>query len=168
MTVPTAPSAPETLLAGPRVLWKPKYVWTAVAVVAVLQLGVAGMRHSFVSSEVRPLHRQLAELPMTLGDWTGKDVTLEKRIVDAVGADQLVDRAYTYRDGTKLTASCAVWLSPTEWVPHRPPLCYAANGWKSIQSQSLALPNHPEVKIAVDTFEQSGARIVVAYWYQLE
>src|SRR5579864_9824389 len=102
MASPTVPSVSDSGMAGARALFRPKYIWTAIAVVALLQVGVAAMRRTFVATEVRPLHHQLSELPMLLGNWKGKDVTLEKRIVDAVGADQLVDRMYTHSDGTKL------------------------------------------------------------------
>src|SRR5579864_5258372 len=102
MASQTIPSASDTGLAGARALFRAKYIWAAIAVVALLQVGVAAMRRTFVAAEVRPLRHQLTELPMTLGQWKGKDVTLEKRIVDAVGADQLVDRMYTHSDGTKL------------------------------------------------------------------
>jgi hypothetical protein len=162
------PTSAETGLETLRTLAAPKFIWAAIAVVALLQAGVVALRWSFVSTTVRPLRHELAELPRVLGKWTGKDVSLDRRIVQAVGADQLVDRLYENADGTKFTVSSAVWSSPSEWVPHRPPLCYAANGWKPARSQIVALPNRPNAKIAIDTYEQSGERIVVGYWYQLE
>jgi hypothetical protein len=162
------PTSAETSLESFRTLATPKFIWMAIAILVLLQAGVVALRWSFVSSTVRPLRHELAELPRTLGKWTGKDVSLDRRIVEAVGADQLVDRLYADADGTKFTVSSAVWLSPSEWVPHRPHLCYAANGWKPVRSQIVALPNRPKASIAVDTYEQSGERIVVGYWYQLE
>jgi uncharacterized protein DUF3485 len=162
------PASAETGLDSLRTLATPKAIWTAIAVVALLQAGVAALRWSFVSSTVRPLRHDLAEMPRVLGTWTGKDVTMDRRIVEAVAADQLVDRMYENAEGTKFTVSSAVWLSPSEWVPHQPPKCYAANGWKSVRSQIVTLPNRPNATIAIDTYEQSGERVVVGYWYQLE
>ena len=153
---------------GLRAVATPKAIWRAIAVVALLQASVYGLRWSFVSSETRPLRHALADLPQALGPWNGKEITMDKRIVDAVAADELVDRSYEASDGTRVTVSSAVWLSPTEWVPHRPPLCYAANGWKTVRSELVPLPGHKGATIALDTYEQSGERVVVGYWYQLE
>jgi EpsI family protein len=53
--------------------------------------------------------------------------------------------------------------------PHAPRICLPGSGWLETSSNlvSIAVPGRPEgIPVNQLTYEKSGARIVVLYWYQ--
>jgi EpsI family protein len=144
-----------------------KHVWMALVVVATLEGGVAIYQSSILPSKVRPLRHALGELPRTLGNSTGKSIPVESIVLDAVGAEQQVDRLYTSIDGRSVSVHCAAFRPTADWTPHDPPVCYRANGWNLLSMSTRSLPDRPHAQIALQTCEQHGERVTVAYWYQM-
>jgi hypothetical protein len=145
-----------------------KYVWITLAAVAVTQGGVAALQWSLVPTRVRPLRHALSELPLTMGAWTGKDNEVDQRLFQAVGAEQQVNRLYTNSARDVLYVHSAVWMSSADdWLPHLPQVCYAGAGWLPVENSIISLPNRPDLRIAVQTFERAGQRVKVGYWYQM-
>jgi hypothetical protein len=145
-----------------------RHVWRALVVVAILEGGVAIYQWSILPSTMRPLRHALGELPLTLGRSTGKDVPVESIVLDAVGAEQQVDRLYTSINGGTVSVHCAAFRPTGDWTPHDPPVCYRTNGWNVLSSSTRSLPDRPHVQIALQTCERPGERVTVAYWYQME
>jgi hypothetical protein len=144
-----------------------RHVWIALVVVAILQGGVAICHWSILPSTARPLRQALGQLPLALGRSTGKDVPVESNVLDAVGAEQQVDRLYTGMDGTTVSVHCASFRPTEEWTPHPPAVCYRTTGWSLLESSTRSLPDRPQARIGLMTCEQSGGRVTVAYWYQM-
>jgi EpsI family protein len=152
---------------GPKNIGWSKHVWIAFVVVATLEGGVAIYQSSLLPSKVRPLRHALGELPLTLGSWTGKNTPVESIVLDAVGAEQQVDRLYTSIDGRTVSVHVAAFRPTGDWTPHDPPICYRSNGWKLLLMSTRSLPDRPQLRIALQTCEQHGERVTVAYWYQM-
>ena len=57
--------------------------------------------------------------------------------------------------------------SPDDWTPHLPAVCYRGSGWNLVQESSISLPNRPDSRMAVQTFERAGQRVRVGFWYQM-
>jgi hypothetical protein len=144
----------------------PRAIWAAVAVLAVLQGGGAAIERAFFPSAVRPLSHKLSELPMTLGHWSGTEVTLDSKTFAAVGADDQVARVYK-NGGEAVLVHSAAFQSHDDWTPHRPEICYSGNGWELLDSRTVSLPNVPNFA-TIQTYQQSGQRVVALYWYQTD
>lgn len=145
-----------------------KYVWISLGALVVIQGAVLALERSFLPSTVRPLHRALSELPESLGSWTGSDYELDSRTFATIGADQLVNRWYKNASGDVISAGCATWVSTSPGMPHSPEECYPGAGWELVESHTMALPGHPDARIALQTYRQSGQRVVLAFWFQMD
>lgn len=143
-------------------------IWTAVVVVALLQGGSIAIERSFFPSSVRPAHHKLSDLPLSLGRWTGTEMPLDPTTFAAVGANDQSARVYKNSAGEALFVHCAAWIAQDDWTPHLPEVCYAANGWELLQSHTVALAGTPSASVAIQTYQQPGQRVMVAYWYQME
>jgi hypothetical protein len=159
---------------GPPVDRKPvlltRAIWSAVAVVAVLQGGSIAIERSFFPSAVRLPHHKLSELPLTLGHWTGTEVALDPKTFAVVGAHDQSARVYknSADGGDAIFAHCAAFLLQDDWSPHLPEVCYTTNGWELLHSRIVALPGSSSARVAIQTYQQSGQRVMVAYWYQTD
>jgi hypothetical protein len=161
------------LASEPSVEMKPVFltrvIWTAVAVVALLQGGTIAIERSFLPSAVRQPHHKLSELPLKLGHWTGAEMSLDPTTFAAVGAFDQSARVYKNSgSGDAVFAHSAAWTLQDDWTPHLPEVCYTANGWELVQSRTVALPGLPNARIALQTYQQPGQRVMVAYWYQMD
>jgi hypothetical protein len=145
-----------------------RFVWIALAVVALVQAAVIAVERSLIPSTVRPLRHAVSEFPLVIEHWTGKEAELDPRIFAKIEADGLINRIYTNPAGETITVHCASWVSTHPGVPHPPELCYTSNGWKLLQARTATLPGRPDVRIAVQKYELSGQRVLVIHWYQMD
>jgi Protein of unknown function (DUF3485) len=145
-----------------------RYVWIAVAIVAVIQGGGFALERAFFVSRVRPLHHSLAELPLALGPWAAKDQNLDSKTFPSVGAEEQSERLYKTAAGDAIFVHRAAWIVQDDWTPHIPELCYTSNGWELSQSRLAPLADGSGVLIAIQHYQQGTQRAAVAYWYQLD
>ena len=71
-------------------MFEPLRFWSMLGVLCAAAISLHLVSHG---EPVMPSH-SLANLPMALGSWTGRDLPIEQRILDAVGVDDHVSRAY--------------------------------------------------------------------------
>jgi hypothetical protein len=155
----------------PRAARWTKATWAAIAAIVVLQGAVAAFERALIPQSTRPLRHPLLDRPTLLKDspWKAKNVPLGQKEFVGIGADEVLDREYTNSSMNVVARShVAVWLSSDEWAPHIPDQCYQANGWKRIKGGVVSLPERPDVKVAMSTFERSGQTVRIAYWYQMD
>jgi hypothetical protein len=145
-----------------------KFVWIALAAVALLQGTAFALEWLWLPSTVRPLRHKLSELPLAIGHWTGKSADLDPRIFVKLETDDLVNRLYTNPGGDVMAVHCAAWLSTTPGMPHSPEECYSSNGWKRLEARTATLPGHPNVSIAVQKYSRADQRVVLVFWYQMD
>ena len=71
------------------------------------------------------------DLPTTLGEWKGEDVTLDPDVFRRLGAETTVDRNYSDGHGGVASVHVAVFQNPRRIIglPHPPEVCYPAAGW---------------------------------------
>jgi hypothetical protein len=143
-------------------------VWTALAVVAVLQGGGFALQRVFLTTAVRPLHHRLSELPLVLGPWTGRDLSLDPNAFPSVGAQEQSERLFTNSTGEAVFVHCAAWMSQDDWTPHIPELCYTGNGWELVQARALTLAGRADAPMVIQHYQEGSHRVAVGYWYQFE
>ncbi|MFC1766569.1 exosortase-associated EpsI family protein [Planctomycetota bacterium] len=89
---------------------------------------------SLLSSDV------LADLPMQLGEWVGRDVPLDEIIVKRTDADALIHRQYTQNTGVKsVLFYVACGTNMWEMARHEPRVCYPAAGWELVDCRTEEL-----------------------------
>ncbi len=149
-------------------------LWIIAATLLVLQGGAFFLLQRARSSEVRPLHRKLSDLPFDIvtkdgnkeSVWQGKDQILDEELTKTVGARQSIGRLYQNAAGQGISVHMADWDSlqhPT--LPHPPSICYVASGGKIISRQPIEIAAPEPIKAELMVVERGGVRTLALYWY---
>lgn len=116
----------------------------------------------------------LKQLPVRIGDWTGRDVPLDARVIKATDTDDHVNRVYV-RSGAreKVNLWVAYGVRFRDLMPHRPEVCYPGSGWTFQEKQELTLdtPDGTPLVCRLLTFTRGGLRndrITVLNYYILD
>lgn len=158
-------------------------------VLAIGQLTVLYIKRGYTIGEVTPPARDLASLPLQLGNWTGVDVPLDERLQQYLQARVGIDRVYTNHVGEQVAAH-VVWTDDYIKV-HFPEQCYRESGWEHIDTKSLQVETESELQASTGdapveqsevqledasgrefpakllVFERDGRRTQVLYWFQM-
>lgn len=105
---------------------------------AVVLLCCAGAGRHFVQGKVEaamgqmlPLSQPLSTLPLKVGLWEGRDLSLDDDVRQMTGDDDFINRVYTRSD---LSRSVRVYVGyigrPRARMGHRPDICYPAQGFQ--------------------------------------
>ena len=163
---------------------KPGYV-TAALVVVVLLL-VSGIGYRAVASRlsnfigIAPLPQgTLAQLPLQVGDWVGRDAPVDEETIEIADVDDYVNRFYERRDG-KAAASLyvafrrrdvAYGVPVRDLMPHHPKVCYPATGdWTLEESQEVVLEGADGLTLPIEMLrfrrgDLQVERVAVACYY---
>jgi len=72
----------------------------------------------------------LAQVPLQIGEWTGRDVPADERIIIATDTDDHLNRTYVRRERRD---TVSLWVAYgvrfRDLMPHRPEVCYTGSGW---------------------------------------
>ncbi len=131
----------------------------------------------FTSAGYRPHDIQvpdvkLAELPRQFRTdtsvWTGTEVELDERLVQAIGAHDVVSREYRNADGLAVSVHCSVITDVVNGVDHLPDVCYEAAAWRIVNRETKSIDSSPSPATARKmTVERDSAREYVYYWYRM-
>ncbi len=81
------------------------------------------------------LSRPLAEIPMQLGRYIGKDIPLETEIIKAAGVDSFIQRSYLDPvSRQRVLLYIGYWGKENIGMGHGPEVCYPAVGWETDQA----------------------------------
>jgi EpsI family protein len=137
-----------------------KAVMAAVVTASLLMLA-SGLTHRRLAATLcvptgaRPIEpATLAPFPLQIGDWRGRDVPLEERILRKTGTDAHLNRRYSRRDGLEsvsLYVACGVRVE--EVMGHYPEVCYGGAGRLLKKRDSLEIPLDDGTKIPCNVFQ---------------
>jgi EpsI family protein len=141
---------------------------------AMLTLGLAARAglERMEAIERPPLRRPLASLPMTLGDWAGRDVPVAPDIVERAQTTEYLNREYVDRrnPGRRLT----LWINYSEFgtnLRHTPEICLPSSGWEKVESQTreLRVPSGDGRDLRVTRLGYAQGELVkhVGFWYYI-
>ena len=100
------------------------------------RLQAARLRHYAGSASLPP--GTLARLPLQIGNWSGRDVVLDSRVVEKTDADQVLNRVYDRASSRQsVTLFIAYGVRFRDLMPHRPELCYPRAGWTLLRKEPL-------------------------------
>lgn len=111
-------------------------IWPAAVVLCLVLIGAGTLnrvvRASRASSaaEVTPPAQPLADIPIALGPYVGRDVPLDSDVLRAAKVDAFIHREY--RDtisGRSLLLYVGYWGRENVGMGHGPEVCYPAAGW---------------------------------------
>lgn len=141
---------------------------------ALLTLGLAARAglERLDATERPPLRRSLATLPMTLGDWIGRDVAVPADIIERAQTSEYLNREYMDRrnPGRKLT----LWMNYSEQgtnLRHTPEICLPSSGWEKVESQTcdVKVPAGDGRELTVTRLGYAKEDLVkhVGFWYYI-
>ncbi|MGA2700416.1 MAG: EpsI family protein [Isosphaeraceae bacterium] len=118
------------------------------------------------------LRRDLASIPLELGDWVGEKEDVAPDIIERAQTTEYLNRVYKSRTqpGLQLT----LWINYSEKgtnLRHTPEICLPSGGWTKIESQTKVLttvaPDSHEVRITRLGYEQGELVKQVGFWYYI-
>lgn len=109
------------------------------------------------SAEVVLTNEALAQLPMSIDRWSGRDVPLEASVIRATATDAHVHRTYT-RGRESVGLFVAYGIRARDLAPHRPEVCYPSSGWTLQQARPMDLPiaDGSVIPVTVYRFTRGG------------
>lgn len=159
---------------------KPSLLAVATTLAAVLVF-LYGLGYRILAKQLTaPVHTApmtqatLAQLPLQISNWRGRDLELNEDLIRATDTDAHVSRQYS-RHGT--LESVWLWIASgvraRDLMPHRPEVCYTGNGWTVRERKVVELPldDDGELSCNVYLFSRGGfhtERILVLYYYLVD
>jgi len=135
---------------------------------SLVLVGAIFATHVVKPQESAGLQRPLREFPSAIGAANGEDHPFDARVVETIGADDYINRAYVsgtppvelyigyYKDqgsGDKI---------------HSPKNCLPGSGWEPVHSTSVQIGTINGAPLLVNEYlvAQGTRRDMVLYWYQ--
>jgi EpsI family protein len=131
-------------------------------------LVAGGATERWVASELQRVNTvprlppgTLEQIPLRLGEWRGREIQLDPRVVRATDTDDHVTRVYA-RPGSAEAVSLFVGYGVRlrDLSRHRPEVCYTSAGWTLERTTDLALRAADGSRLPVRTywFSRGGLR----------
>jgi EpsI family protein len=121
-------------------------------------------------TEIIPSRTPLSSFPVQLGNWTGKDIPLDKETLDVLGAGDFLVRGYQDPDGKLPYIDFFLAYFPSQRAGdtiHSPKHCLPGAGWSPEENDriTISLPGHSPFPANRYVISKAGARKLVLYWY---
>lgn len=137
-------------------------------VAAAVLVGGIFATHRFKPKEPAGLQRPLGEFPSAIGFSRSEDRPFDKPIVQAIGADDYINRVYL---GSKPPIELYIGYYKDQRSGdkiHSPKNCLPGSGWEPIHSARVQIGSEGGVPVLVNGYlvAQGTRRDMVLYWYQ--
>ncbi|HWE52532.1 MAG TPA: EpsI family protein [Bryobacteraceae bacterium] len=139
----------------------------------VLTVALAAQAVLFYSAshgESTPLALPLSAFPYSFGDWHMlQEGVIEKETVDALRADDLLNRFYASPEGGANLFIAYFKTQRTGQSPHSPKNCLPGSGWQPVSSESGRMnvsAGGDTIRVNRYVVSKGGEESVVFYWYQ--
>jgi len=144
---------------------KGRRFWPMLAILVFAGLTLRALSHGEAVVPSRPL----AEIPLEIAGWTGSNLELEQKVVDAVAVSDYVARLYERPGAQPLVLYVGYYRSQrTGQTIHSPKNCLPGAGWEPVESSLITL--HPAgmsaATVNLYVIEKGLDRQLVLYWYQ--
>jgi EpsI family protein len=140
--------------------------WTALLLLAATAL----LLHLRADTDHNPPSEPLAQLPVVLADWPGRDQMIDQETRDDLGAGDFLSRIYLHDTRTP-PISLFIGYFPTQRTGqtiHSPKHCLPGSGWVFESSSTVDLLDAAGKSHRVGEYiiANGDARQFVIYWYQ--
>jgi hypothetical protein len=123
-------------------------------------------------TERPPLRAPLANIPMELGDWAGRDVSVDPRILKESQTDEYINRIY--EDRKDPSRRLWLWINYSSHglnLRHSPKICLPSGGWTEIESESRMIPvrygDGKTIRIMRLGYAQGELVQSIGFWYYI-
>lgn len=133
--------------------------------VLIALVTLAGLvRWQFAPLDVVP-GASLDSLPMSLGEWQGRRAAdYAPAVVDALGVDDYVNRAYYASDHRQANVYVGYYRSQQQGQSiHSPLNCMPGAGWEAEKTDRVPFDRGTARRVVI---RKGTQRLLVAYWYQ--
>jgi EpsI family protein len=142
----------------------------ARAAFVLVLLAAAGIYSARVKSAESVVPREpLAALPLTIGEWHGRDsAPLADDVLGQLGVDDYVTRQYARRNRVAVGVYVGYYASQRQGdTIHSPQNCLPGAGWRPVETAVIELPvANRAVPVNQFVIQKGLDRQVVLYWYQ--
>jgi EpsI family protein len=142
------------------------------AAILTAALGAQAGLEAMTAIERPELRGKLADVPMVLGDWIGRDEPVDPRIVREAQTDEYLSRVYEdrRRPGRRLS----LWINYSKRglnLRHSPEICLPSGGWTKVESQCrvVSAPGSGGADVPVMRLGYAQGELVqiVGFWYYI-
>jgi len=138
-------------------------------IVAVIILALTGCGVLFIGAlkKAPALDVKLLEFPMRVGEWTGKETPMDKRVYEILGTDKVLLRQYADKKDEKVWIA-VVYGEQKRQSFHPPEYCYLGSGNVELLKKELAkikIDEQKSMDVNKLTFQMGKYRQLVFYWF---
>jgi EpsI family protein len=140
-------------------------IWFTAALLVAGTITLHGVSHG----EHVPLRKLLADFPLTVGAWQGRNAPFTENIIRAAGVTDYINRVYSDRNGDLVSFYVGYYASQrTGDTIHSPKQCLPGGGWTPLHSSKLKISLNTGRSITVNEYliGKGLDRQLVLYWYQ--
>lgn len=118
-----------------------RYVPLTIAIILILGFtyvqGDWSYRWSDPWAPAEELAERIKDVPMTVGDWVGKDIPVSAEVRKVSGAVGYVSREYTNQETGERVKVWLICGRPTDMIYHNPEICYPGQGYHQSKPKSI-------------------------------
>ncbi len=138
-------------------------------IIAVIILALTGCGVLFIGSlkKASALDVKLLEFPMQVGEWTGKEMPMDKRVYEILGTDKVLLRQYADKKDEKVWLA-VVYGEQNRQSFHPPEYCYLGGGNVELLDKEIAkimIDGQKSMDVNKLTFQMGKHKQLVLYWY---
>jgi EpsI family protein len=118
------------------------------------------------------LRLPLKSIPLDLGEWTGRDLTVDAKIIEQAQTTEYLSRTYENRNNPGL--SLRLWINYSRQgdnLRHTPEICLPSSGWNKIESQThtflVPVGQHRSITITRLGYGRDELVEHVGFWYYI-
>jgi hypothetical protein len=119
-----------------------------------------------------PLKRSLQTIPMTLGDWVGKDEPVDEKIAVESQATEYLNRVYTLRGQPGVQVW--LWMNYSDRglnLRHSPEVCLPSGGWEKVEALTkvveIGRSGGPPQMVSLLGYGKSELVQKIGFWYYI-
>ena len=135
---------------------------------AGLLVGAAILIQSVSHGEVIPVKKSLAELPLSIASWEGRELGMDQEILDVLKLDDFIMRSYISLENTPVWLYVGYYQSQRQGSTyHSPKNCLPGGGWDIMRSKpvTVQVPGFPPMTVNKVLIQKGLEQQVVLYWY---
>ena len=123
-----------------------------------------------MGAEVIPPRAPLRSFPLQMGDWSGRDVPIEKGIRDVLGPGDFMLRVYEREQSSEPAVDLFIAYFPSQRsgdTMHSPQNCLPGAGWNFATRRRIELktPGQTPFVVNQNVVAKGTDRQLVLYWY---
>lgn len=138
-----------------------------IIVAVLLALAAGGVLFIGSLKKAPVLDVRLLEFPMQVGEWTGKEMPMDKRVYEILGTDKVLLRQYADKKDEKIWFA-VVYGEQKRQSFHPPEYCYLGSGNVELLDKEItkiAIGEQKSMDVNKLTFQMGKYKQLVLYWF---